>query len=103
MTMFFSSEPTIPLSSLRDVMRESEGWRLVIRRGKQIPYNTIVLIQSGIGTVQNCFVGNEAHFFYLRDAGDPDYIKLFKRIKEDPENTAFSSVEDGMAKLREGR
>ncbi len=40
---------------------------------------------------------------FQRDAGDPDYIKLWKRIDNEPETTMFATIADGLKMLREGR
>ncbi len=43
------------------------------------------------------------NYQFQRDAGDPDYIELWKRIDHEPEETLFESVGDGLAMLREDR
>ncbi len=43
MTMFFSTEITIPLNSLRDVLRD-DTWMLIIHKGKIVTTNSLLLV-----------------------------------------------------------
>ncbi len=44
-----------------------------------------------------------ASYQAMKDAGDPDYVRLWNRMVNDPEDTFYETYDDGMAKLREGR
>ena len=75
---FFTSEIKIPFESIKDVMRD-DSWILVVQ------------------------YGNEVNYQYHRDAGDADFIALWERIENEPEETIFSGVGEMMTMLAEGR
>ena len=78
MTMFFTSEATLPFETMKDVIRAYPGWKL--------------LMQSG----------NEITFISKALDGDQDFNAFLDRIRDKPSETVFTSIEDGLAKLEEG-
>ena len=79
MTMFFTSEATLPFETMRDVMRAYPDWNL--------------MMQSG----------NDIYFISRAMDGDKDFNTFLDRKRDKPSETVFSDVEDGLAKLEEGR
>ncbi len=99
MTMFFTSERKIHMESIRDVLRD-ETWELIIQKGCWLAYHKTLNRQCG---VQSFFSGNEALYLYYRDAGDPDYLSLFDRIRDYPEDTLYDNVGHGLEMIGSGR
>ena len=79
LTMFFTSEITIPFESIYDVMKAYPDWKLMTRPAYDI------------------------HFMSKVSQGDIDYVKFWKRVQENPEETLFDSVEEGMNKIYSGQ
>ena len=79
MKMFFSTEIKLPFETIKEVMKEYPTWNLMVN------------------------VDTEAIYRAKAMAGDPDYIDLVKRMDNNPKEIQFSSAEDGLLKLKEGR
>ena len=77
--MFFSSEITLPFETIKGVMKEYPTWNLMLNADAEALYRA------------------------KAKTGDPDYIDLVKRINNNPNKILFSSVEEGLLKLKEGR
>ncbi len=51
-----------------------------------------------------CFVtGSEVIYQFEKDAGDPDYVRLWDRMQEKPEDAIFSDVGTGLEMIKEDR
>ena len=78
LTMFFSTAPTLPFETMEEVMREYPGWKLMMRKG------------------------NDVYFVYKVQDGDPDYVAFWERVTNEPEDSVFKSVGEGMGKVLDG-
>ena len=78
MTMFFSSEITLPFETIRDVTRAYPTWNLMVNEGSEAIYRAKAM------------------------DGDRDYVGLVNRMDNAQDETLFSSIEDGLAKLKDG-
>ena len=47
--------------------------------------------------------GNDVHFQYKALAGDPLYSKFWNQVVNNPEETVFSNLEEGLDILRKER
>ena len=82
MTMFFTSETTLPFETEREVIKAYPDWNLMLLEG------------------------NEFLFLSKAMAGDQDYIDFVDRMednKEEDEDIKFSSIKEGLEKLLEGQ
>ena len=79
LTMFFTSELTLPFNSIEDVMKVYPDWKLQM------------------------MTGNDVHFQYKALAGDPLYSAFWDRVQNEPEDTVFSNLKEGLDKLKTGR
>ena len=79
LTMFFTSELTLPFNSIEDVMKVYPDWKLQM------------------------MTGNDVHFQYKALAGDPLYSAFWDRVQNEPEDTVFSNLREGLDKLKTGR
>ena len=77
--MFFSSEVTLPFETIKGVMKEYPAWNLMVNEGSEAIYHAKAM------------------------DGDPDYIDFVKRMYKNPKKMLFSSAEEGLIKLKEGR
>ena len=76
LTMFFTSEISIPFTNKEDVMEEYPTWKLKTRAGEEV-------------------------FFQARAfAGDPLYVEFLERINNEPEEAVFDTIADGLNMLR---
>jgi hypothetical protein len=71
LTMFFTSEITIPFNSIFDVMKAYPDWKLMF------------------------LDGNEA-IFAVTAENDPDYEKYWARVQESPNENKFKSLKEGL-------
>ena len=72
LTMFFTSELTLPFNSIEDVMRSYPDWNLKFLHG------------------------NEPHFIIKAKAGDPLYSEFWKRVTISREEQTFQNLEEGL-------
>ena len=72
LTMFFTSELTIPFNSIEDVMRAYPSWKLKM------------------------MTGNDVHFQYKAVQGDPLYSEFWNRVINKPEETVYSNLQEGL-------
>jgi hypothetical protein len=72
LTMFFTSEISLPFNSIEDVMRAYPDWKLKMMSG------------------------NDVHFQYKAIQGDPLYAEFWDRVTNMPEETVFYSIEEGL-------
>jgi len=79
LTMFFTSELTLPFNSIEDVMRVYPDWKLKM------------------------MTGNDVHFQYKALAGDPLYAAFWDRVQNLPEETVFSNLQEGLELLMKER
>ena len=79
LTMFFSSEITIPFEGIRDVIRAYPDWKLKMMDG------------------------NDALFQPRALAGDVDYGAFWKRVEDDPEESIYANIVAGLEDLLEGQ
>ena len=79
LTMFFTSEITIPFNSIEDVMREYPDWKLKMMNG------------------------NDVHFQYKALQGDTLYSEFWDRVTNLPEETVFHTLEEGLDLLKNER
>ena len=79
LTMFFTSTPTLPFETDRDVIQAYPDWKIWIRSGSEHNIYTHVL------------------------KGDSDYIKLWERYTEDPSKTIYNSEEEGLEIISRGQ
>jgi hypothetical protein len=72
LTMFFTTEVSIPFNSIEDVMNEYPDWKLKM------------------------MIGNDVHFQYKAAQGDPLYAEFWDRVTNMPEETIFQTLEEGL-------
>ena len=78
LTMFFSTAPTVPFESMVGVMRDYPTWKLMMR------------------------FGNDVYYVYRVQAGDPDYVAFWDRVINEPDESVFTSVGEGMDRVLNG-
>ena len=79
LTMFFTSEQTIPFNSIEDVMRAYPDWKLKM------------------------MTGNDVHFQYKALEGDQLYAEFWDRVLNLPEETVYSNLKEGLEVLQRER
>ena len=79
LTMFFTSELTIPFNSIEDVMKVYPDWKLKM------------------------MVGNDVHFQYKAIQGDKLYAEFWDRVINLPDETVFNTLQEGLDILLEER
>lgn len=79
LTMFFTSEQSIPFQSIEDVMRAYPDWSLKMMNG------------------------NDVHFQYRALQGDPLYAEFWDRVINKREETVFGNLREGLAMLKRER
>ncbi len=72
LTMFFTSEQTIPFNSIEDVMKAYPDWSLKMMSG------------------------NDVHFQYKALQGDPLYSQFWDRVINKREETVFNNLQEGL-------
>ena len=72
LTMFFSTEVSLPFETTREVMNAYDDWKLMMQ------------------------AGNEVFFVNKALEGDPEYAEFWDRRNNLPDETVFSSVSDGV-------
>ena len=78
LTMFFAVETEIVMDGMEDVLRDYPRWKLILT------------------------LGNEVYFQEKVASGEPLYVELWERVRNKPEETLYSTIEDGLAKIRKG-
>ena len=78
LTMFFSTAPKMPFETIEEVMRKYPDWKLMMRYGNDVYY---------INKVQE---------------GDPDYVAFWDRVINEPDESVFKSVGEGMNEVLNG-
>ena len=79
LTMFFSTEVSISFNTIRDVIRAYDDWKLMMMDG------------------------NEVHFIYYVQDGDPDFVAFWDRKLNKPEETMYGSPEQGIEIMQTDR
>ena len=79
LTMFFSTEVSISFNTIRDVIRAYDDWKLMMMSG------------------------NEVHFIYYVQDGDPDFVEFWDRKLNKPEETMYDSPEQGIEIMQTDR
>ena len=77
LTMFFSTETSVPFENMRQVMQAYPDWKLQLQMGMQV------------------------FFVYKVEEGDPDYVKFWDRVENKPEETVFTKWDEGIRRMRE--
>ena len=77
LTMFFSTEISVPFETMTDVMRAYPDWRLQMMAGMQV------------------------FFIYKVQDGDPDYVKFWDRVENLPDETTFTEFEEGIRRMHD--
>ena len=72
LTMFFSTEVSLPFETTKAVMQAYDDWKLMMR------------------------YGNDVYFIGKVDDGDPDYVAFWDRKNNLPDETVFNSVSEGV-------
>ena len=72
LTMFFSTEVSLPFETTREVMNAYDDWKLMMQ------------------------AGNEVFFVNKALEGDPEYAEFWDRRNNLPDETVFSSVSNGV-------
>jgi hypothetical protein len=79
LTMFFTTEVSIPFNSIEDVMRAYPDWKLKMMHG------------------------NDVHFQYKAIQGDQLYSAFWDRVTNKPDETIFHTLEEGLDILMKER
>ena len=77
LTMFFSTEITVPFENMRQVMQAYPDWKLQMMHGMQV------------------------FFIYHVQDGDPDYVGFWDRVENLPDETTFSTFDEGVRRMQE--
>ena len=75
MTMFFSTETTATFETVTEIIRSYPEWKLNIREG------------------------NEMLYYQKAEAGNKDFQVFWNRVKNEPKNTIFSSIDDAIRRI----
>ena len=76
LTMFFTTEITVPFETRTQGMLAYPEWKTMIRRG------------------------NDRNFRELAEEGIPVYVEFWNRLEETPEEVYYSSIKDGVDLIR---
>ncbi len=76
LTMFFAIEDGISFNTMDDVLRVYPDWNFILT------------------------LTNEVYFQQKVNDGDPLYVQLWDRVVQDPENTVYTRIEEGLAKIK---
>jgi hypothetical protein len=76
LTMFFTTEITVPFESRDQAMKAYPEWKTMIRRG------------------------NDRNFKEQAEEGVPIYIEFWKRLQETPDEVYYGSISDGVELIR---
>ena len=79
LTMFFTTEVSVPFKTIKEVMRAYDDWKLMMMKGSDV------------------------HFIYYVQAGDPDYKEFWNRRMNKPEETVFNTIEAGVKRMQNDR
>ena len=79
MTMLFAVPPSAPFETMSDVLQAYPKWKLIFMDGGQH------LLQS------------------FAQQGDEDYMTLWERYEDNPTETTYSSIENGLQLIEEGQ
>ena len=79
LTMFFTSELTLPFNSIEDVMRSYPDWNLKF------------------------IDGNDIHFIVKAKSGDPLYSEFWERVTNKREEHVFQNLEEGLNMIKKER
>ena len=77
LTMFFSTEMSVPFENMRQVMQAYPDWKLQMAHEMRV------------------------FFVYKVEEGDPDYVKFWDRVENLPGETVFAEMDEGIRRMRE--
>ena len=103
--MFFTSEVTIPLETLSDVLEAYPSWRLKILDGLQI-YFLGSNVPQVFRKIRIMLAENISHihsnlYNFSIQGKEKIYAEFFERFTEYPVETSISSVEKGLDFLKQ--
>ena len=79
LTMFFSTELSLPFETIVDVMRAYPDYKLITQTNNQI------------------------YFIYKVEEGDPDYVAFWDRFLNNPEETIFKKTQEALQRMETER
>ena len=79
LTMFFSTELSLPFETILDVMRAYPDYKLITQ------------------------TNNQVYFIYKVQDGDPDYVAFWDRFQNKPEETIFKKTQDALMRMETER
>jgi hypothetical protein len=79
LTMFFSTELSLPFETMVDVMRAYPDYKLITQ------------------------TNNQVYFIYNVEAGDPDYVAFWDRFQNNPEETIFKKTQEALLRMETER
>ena len=98
LTMFFSTEVSLPFETTKDVMQAYDYWKLMMRYGNDVYF--IRKVSEGDPCYVAFFIFTLLYYFYFFigkvSEGDPDYVAFWDRKNNLPEETVFNSVSEGV-------
>lgn len=77
LTMYFTTEATVPFETTREVIQAYPDWKLQILQG------------------------DEVYFLHQAEDGDPDYTAFWDRVNNLPEETVFPNRTEGIRRAKE--
>jgi hypothetical protein len=98
--MFFVGEVSIPFNTINDVIRAYPDWNLMYQDGEPPMMTMNIIMKCSINLM---IAGNEINFLNQAQAGDQDFINFVDRMETRPVETKFSSLDEGLRRLEEGR
>ena len=79
LTMFFATPASVPFEIMSDAVQAYPNWKLMFLKGDQ------------------------GYVYEMAERGDLDFISLWKRYQENPTETMFDSIEDGLELIEKGQ
>ena len=79
LTMFFSTELSLPFETITDVMRAYPDYKLITQ------------------------TNNQVYFIYKVQDGDPDYVAFWERFQNYPDETIFKKTQDALLRMETER
>jgi hypothetical protein len=98
--MFFVSEVSVPFNTVNDIIKAYPDWVLMCQDGDLHMMTINIIMNRSINFI---IAGNEINFINHAQAGDRDFINFVDRMETRPAETKFSSLNEGLRLLEEGR
>jgi DNA-binding sugar fermentation-stimulating protein len=102
MTMFFTSEVTVPFQNMKDVLMEYPDWKLKILKHTQLSTIQVYSITTG-GLCFFLVITLSASPLQPRIGDDPLFAQMFNRILNNPVEAVIPSLKIGLKQMQTNR